>query len=302
MDRKKRPDFITVSQEEASLVQEADRIEARLFREAKDREKEVEEKTGRHLNEPMTFCDTPKEGAILQARDQLAQKHQEEQGLETPKILLTPQAEAPPKAPSNPYHPIRFHTYNENSQSNAAALTPSDLEDLFRQKVLLQRKGERLFMWEQFHYRRLSENEARGLIFEVLRDELRSGNAPALIGSVLSLLQSDQRIEAYSDETNSRLAVLNGAVDIATLQFCPSDSRFFQTEFRDAYWSGPQPFPVFQNLLNAISRGDSELYLRVLEAVGFLLSPDHKAKRFALFQGVGNSGKSVLGSLIQSFT
>lgn len=47
MDRKKRPDFITVSQEEASLVQEADRIEARLFREAKDREKEVEEKTGR---------------------------------------------------------------------------------------------------------------------------------------------------------------------------------------------------------------------------------------------------------------
>lgn len=239
MDRKKRPNFITVSQEEASLVQEADRIEARLFREAKDREKEVEEKTGRHLNEPMTFCDTPKEGAILQARDQLAQKHQEEQGLETPKILLTPQAEAPPKAPSNPYHPIRFHTYNENSQSNAATLTPSDLEDLFRQKVLLQRKEERLFMWEQFHYRRLSENEARGLIFEVLRDELRSGNAPALIGSVLSLLQSDQRIEAYSDETNSRLAVLNGAVDIATLQFCPSDSRFFRQSFETPIGAAP---------------------------------------------------------------
>ena len=32
-----------------------------------------------------------------------------------------------------------------------------------------------------------------------------------------------------------------------------------------------------------------------------MLSPDHRAKRFVLFQGVGNSGNSGLGSLIQSF-
>lgn len=298
MDRKKTPDFITVSQDEVSLVQEADRIEARLVKEAREREEEVQKKEGRPLKEPMLFYDVPRERAILQARDQLARKYQEEQGLETPPILLTPQLEAPYQELSAPYRPARFHVYTKGSNS---ALTPSELEDLLLQKVVLRRKGEVLFEWDHFHYRRLSDNDARGLISEVLRAELRSGNAPALIGGVLSLLQSDRRILAAEEANRQCFAVLNGTVDIATLQFCPSNSRIFQTQFRDTYWSGPQPCPVFQAFLNTISRGDPELYLRVLETVGFLLSPDHSAKRFALFQGVGNSGKSALGSLIQSF-
>ena len=138
MDRKKTPDFITVSQDEVSLVQEADRIEARLVKEAREREEEVQKKEGRPLKEPMLFYDVPRERAILQARDQLARKYQEEQGLETPPILLTPQLEAPYQELSAPYRPARFHVYTKGGNS---ALTPSELEDLLLQKVVLRRKG-----------------------------------------------------------------------------------------------------------------------------------------------------------------
>lgn len=97
------------------------------------------------------------------------------------------------------------------------------------------------------------------------------------------------------------LAVRNGVIDLESFQLRPADPRRFLTDYRDVEWQGPLQYPLFHRFLMDISSGDGELYTRILEAVGYLLSPDHRAKRFVLFQGVGNSGKSVLALLIQSF-
>ena len=53
-------------------------------------------------------------------------------------------------------------------------------------------------------------------------------------------------------------------------------------------------------LLNVVTNGNGALRLRLLEIIGYILSGDNNAKKFFLFAGVGNSGKSLLINLINS--
>lgn len=52
--------------------------------------------------------------------------------------------------------------------------------------------------------------------------------------------------------------------------------------------------------LNVVTNGNGALRLRLLEIIGYILSGDNNAKKFFLFAGVGNSGKSLLINLINS--
>ena len=54
--------------------------------------------------------------------------------------------------------------------------------------------------------------------------------------------------------------------------------------------------------LYQIAGGDPVLIKRIWQVIGYCLVPqDNRAKRFFLFQGLGNTGKSVLGSLLSAF-
>lgn len=59
-----------------------------------------------------------------------------------------------------------------------------------------------------------------------------------------------------------------------------------------------EPTPVFDKFLYDISGGDEELIKRILQVIGYMLTPDNSAKALFLFQGIGNSGKSILSEVI----
>lgn len=59
--------------------------------------------------------------------------------------------------------------------------------------------------------------------------------------------------------------------------------------------------PRFEQYLQEISGGNECLIARFWEAIGYALVPDNRAKRFFLLQKMGDTGKSVLGSLLGSF-
>ena len=58
--------------------------------------------------------------------------------------------------------------------------------------------------------------------------------------------------------------------------------------------------PVFDRFLDQTTRGDPVLVQRIWEAIGYILTPDTRGKAFILFQGVRDSGKSLLGDFISS--
>lgn len=59
--------------------------------------------------------------------------------------------------------------------------------------------------------------------------------------------------------------------------------------------------PAFDNFLHDISGGDPLLEQRIWEIIGYCLTPDTNAKVFFLFQGVPNSGKTLLCNLLSDF-
>jgi len=61
---------------------------------------------------------------------------------------------------------------------------------------------------------------------------------------------------------------------------------------------GMFPTKVFDKFLDDITNGDRVLAYRILQMIGYILTPDTYAKKFFVLQGVPNSGKSVLTNLI----
>jgi len=59
--------------------------------------------------------------------------------------------------------------------------------------------------------------------------------------------------------------------------------------------------PVFDKFLHDISGGDPVLEMRIWEVMGYCLTPDLNAKKFFIFQGAHDSGKSLLCNLLSDF-
>lgn len=69
----------------------------------------------------------------------------------------------------------------------------------------------------------------------------------------------------------------------------------------DVEYLGEQPCPHCDRFFAYAAGGDSILIQRFWEALAYALFPDYRAKRFILLMGKGDSGKSVYGSVIESF-
>lgn len=87
------------------------------------------------------------------------------------------------------------------------------------------------------------------------------------------------------------------------LFYSPDPHIFFRTyvnlKYHDILNSGPTP--VFDQYLRTVAGSDLLLQNRIMEMIGLCISNDMAAKAIFILQGVGNSGKSTLISLISSF-
>lgn len=289
------PEIVEVSQEETAMILWENEIQRKANIRAKKEAEEASKIAGRLIRAPMTTVEDPDERRIVNAVQNLKKRYQEERGLSQLPILI-PNATC--RLYSFPQVTTPFHPYY---RKDTGQLSQMELMELFLERTAVRKQGDMLYVWNGMYFYRANDGEMRGLIAEVLREELRRMNASTTIGAILSLLQSERRIQVEPDIDSDNIALRNGTLDHMSLQFGQSDPRIFNTYFLDAYWYWNASCPAFQFFLSSISGGNSVLSRRILEVFGFLLAPGNKAKRFVLFQGVPNSGKSVLGNLLQSF-
>lgn len=299
---------IVVRPEDQALVQLANQIE-------KEADERFAEKCGDHsLIQPLEFFNDPSsreelivplhifggafEAEVVHQRNLLAKAYQEDLQLPTVPILLVeePRSATPQMAAGS-----RFRGKYPYAQRGGTGVSFADLEETILELITLKRYKENLYIFTGSHYRYLTDNEVRGVLLDCLRDTLRVTNANNQLNNVLALLKAEIGISGEPDEDPHRLAVQNGELNLDQLTIYPPNPRNFNTHYLDVPWMGYQNCPVFQAFLDFASGNQYLLRQRMLEVIGYLLTPGNQAKRFVLFQGVGNTGKSVLGDLIRSF-
>lgn len=151
-------------------------------------------------------------------------------------------------------------------------------------------------------FQQITDEDLRALVFSIAEPVLASGRSSTLLGNVCGLLKDYYRIKVrQTTETPDRVFFANGVYDLARHQLLPPLPTDFVTAYLPfQYNPDNKDCPVFDRFLLDISGGNATVISLIWEVIGYLLSSDMSAKSFFLLQGVGDSGKSVLGNLISS--
>ena len=286
IDSRDNPTIITVTGDEAKLVQAAEMVQMNAERRSRS-----EAPNGTIL--PMTFYETEMERNVMAAFHNLCDRYRIGYGLKYPPLLV----------PGPEYPVIQRHHKDPPREFIRRQLTDMELAKLLLSRVILRRKGEQIFRFNGIYYERMDRNDLDTLIFGSLREELSVNGSSKQIKSVAAAIMAEPEIEVSEHDVAAYgLCLQNGVLNVSTFELYPHCEKFFFTWKMSVNWCGPQPCPVFDAFLHTVTGGDPILMQRFWEAIAYILMPgDNRAKRFVIMIGLGDTGKSVLGELLSSF-
>lgn len=184
----------------------------------------------------------------------------------------------------------------------------NELTDLGMARELMHRRHLRVrngsvYLYNGQFYRKLNNDQLKSLILDVLREELEVDGSSRQLASVAAAVIAEPGIEVRDENIPTRgLCLQNCVIDLDSMTCGNHSPTYFFTIQLQVSFMGPLPTPVMDRFVYQIAGGDPVLIQRIWEMIGYCLNPqDNRAKRFIVFQGPGNTGKSVLGSLLASF-
>ena len=168
-------------------------------------------------------------------------------------------------------------------------------------RVKIKILGEAIYSYTGHFYQHITAENLRRLIMALCRSQVESEGNSRLVEEVYRLLMVEPTICEKPEQISSYLvSFTNGVLDLKTSQLYPHDPRFNTYYEIDAkYTAYSQAHPVFDKFVMSLTGGDPVMALRILEVIGYCLVPDTKGKVFFVFQGVPDSGKSVLAAFIR---
>lgn len=203
-------------------------------------------------------------------------------------------------APLSPM-PIPAQTILTNEK--ASSLKAVDVEKELMSKTIIRIVREICYFFDGKIYRILTVERLRRLIRGQCRSSVEAAGNATIIKQVLELIFAEPNIALDKAEEDTRfLAFDNGLLELSTQQFTAHSPQLFVTSMVDGNFL-PQAAghcPTFLQFLSSVTGGDMVLQRRIWEIIGYCLSPDSRGKCFFLFQGVPDSGKSLLGDFIAS--
>ena len=179
--------------------------------------------------------------------------------------------------------------------------TTYDLMRKFIEKNPVFTRKNKFYLFNGTYYELSSANKIKQKMLGGFRDLLRDKSISFIEGAV-KFLQIEPQISIEDKDVRDDLIVFNNLVlDINTGSTYCHSHMFNVTYLVNASFMGLNSpnTPVFDNFLYQITGGDAVLITRIWMMIGYILTPDTKAKSIFLLQGVGNSGKSLLVKLLQ---
>ena len=179
--------------------------------------------------------------------------------------------------------------------------TTYDLMRKFIEKNPVFTRKNKFYLFNGTYYELSSANKIKQKMLGGFRD-LLCDKIISFIEGAVKFLQIEPQISIEDKDVRDDLIVFNNLVlDINTGSTYYHSPMFNVTYLVNASFMGLNSpnTPVFDNFLYQITGGDAVLITRIWMMIGYILTPDTKAKSIFLLQGVGNSGKSLLVKLLQ---
>ena len=193
---------------------------------------------------------------------------------------------------------------NGATQAGDHATAYSLMQSLLK-KVILRVKEKQLYCYTGTHYEPCSQQDAERLVVDVCRPEVAAVGASKLPKDVYAFLLMEPEIAIDAEKPDEKLLTFyNGLLDLDTGTLSPHNPQKFTTFCLECSLLTPDipaACPVFEQFLRDITGGDISIIARIWEIIGYCLTPDIQGKVMFVFQGVPNSGKSLLSDLISSF-
>lgn len=280
--------FIPVYGDEAALVSR--------FLAMMDKEERALD-CGDGINRPVVVAHAPEDQILNQQYWDLVLRKQKEFGLAVMPRLIPAPPEPRYRLPSQSQANPLFHECRHNQ--------PTDLElaRLFIHRQHVRTRNGSVYLFNGTYYTKLNDDQLKTQILSVLRDELEIKGNSKQLDTVAAAIKAEPTIQINDEKLPAGgLCLQNCVIDIATMTCADHTPKLFFTIKLDVQYQGPQSTPVMDRFLDQIAGGDPVLVKRIWQVIGYCLVPqDNRAKRFFLFQGLGNTGKSVLGSLLAAF-
>lgn len=220
------------------------------------------------------------------------------------KSLMTKQYFSDDHASESEPEPI---TYEEQStppaQPKSTTAVPASLYEfskLLLDKVNIINVEDKLFYYNGRCYNPLNVQKLITLYRHNVDDTLHDASGLSIFKSIYSYLLTDSSLIRTPD-FNQRIAVLkNGIYNVETGRFTSHTPELTVFSYVDARLIHNPSCPVFYDFLHSVFEGNKVLIERAWQMLGYIFIQTNEAKAFFLMGEAPNSGKSVLGNLIQN--
>ena len=160
--------------------------------------------------------------------------------------------------------------------------------------------GGVLYYHNEYYYTQLDSKQLIKLYRQNVDYELNNESSLRGYKDLYDCLVTDPQIECSEPEDEPIYAPLeNGILDLMEWKLYPHSPDQITFTCIKAKYDPQAKCQIFEEYLQRVTGGDSLLSERVWMAIGYLLIYPARGKFFIFMKGIGNSGKSVLGSFIR---
>ncbi len=181
-------------------------------------------------------------------------------------------------------------------------IKPFTAMNIFLRKVSIVVIKNKIYVYNGSCYTLASDNQVKKLIVDLCREIVENNGSPKFVDQIVDALKMEPKIEVSEDEVpKNLLSFKNCILDTDAIQTFPHSNNHLTLHCINGNYTHhcQNHSPIFDRFLYMVTGGDRDLMERIMQVIGYILSPDMSGKVFFLFQGVPNSGKSVLSSFIQ---
>lgn len=193
---------------------------------------------------------------------------------------------------------------SQTTTSDKKQLTPYSVAQQLLKREILLICGNLVYYYDHRIYRALVKEAVQRLILSKQRKDISKVGTSRFLKEVFDFVFLEQDIVVEELLPSPDVVVfLDGVLNLQTGIIIPHSSDIIATRLvRANVGRGmQQSCPHFDHFLQTVSQGDPLLEARILEAIGYILSQDHRGKCLFVVQGPTNSGKSVFERLLKSF-
>lgn len=187
------------------------------------------------------------------------------------------------------------------SEKHTKKLSAYQVEQALCKSESIRVIGEALYVYADGYYQHITGECMRRLIMRDCRSAVEAAGTTKLIDEIYKFLLCDPDLFHQEESLDSELIAFdNGVLDLRSGRLFPLSPDYEVFYRLNTWWGCKSNHPTFDKFLGDICGGDPYLQNRILEVIGYCLVPDMRKKYFFVFQGMPDSGKSVLAKFIRA--